>query len=63
MGPLADETPDPWDAPAKVSRIAMTIAPVGRPLGGAEPREGLEPSAMTVRSRPWDWQDAVCAFP
>ena len=50
MGPLADETPDPWDAPAKVSRIAMTIAPVGRPLGGAEPREGLEPSAMTVRS-------------
>ena len=50
MGPLADETPDPWDAPAKVSRIAMTIAPVGRPLGGAEPREGLEPSAMTARS-------------
>ena len=26
------------------------MAPVGRPLGGAEPREGLGPSAMTVLS-------------
>jgi hypothetical protein len=51
-GPLADETPGAWDAPAKARRIATTMAPVGRRLGGAEPREGLEPSAMTVRSRP-----------